>query len=91
MEPDNDAETHMGSMLTITESLRAASHRLDTAAALARGALTCAEGGAETEAVRMTLELDLEVYLSEAQTLLSAVTLLERMSWKHKADHNDGS
>jgi hypothetical protein len=91
MEPDNDGETDMGSTLTITESLRAASQRLDTAAALARGALTCAEGGAETEAVRMTLELDLEVYLSEAQTLLSAVTLLQRMSWKQEAGQKDDS
>ncbi|MGO4386808.1 hypothetical protein AB4Y85_04670 [Microvirga sp. 2YAF29] len=81
----------MGSTLTITESLRAARHRLDKAAAVARGALTCAEGGAETEAVRMTLELDLEVYLSEAQTLLSAVTLLERMSWKQEGAGKDGS
>lgn len=77
--------------LTITESLRAASHRLEKAVAVARGALACAEGGAETEAVRMTLELDLEVYLNEAQTLLSAVTLLERMSWKQEASHKDGS
>jgi hypothetical protein len=90
MEPDNDAEGHMDKGLTITESLRAASQRLDTAAALARGALTCAEGGAETEAVRMTLELDLEVYLSEAQTLLSAITLLERMSWKQEGASKDG-
>lgn len=80
----------MGSTLTITESLRAASQRLDRAPALARGALTCAEGGAETEAVRMTLELDLELYLSEAQTLLSAATLLQRMSWKNESDRNDG-
>ncbi|MEE1656747.1 hypothetical protein VB618_11105 [Microvirga sp. CF3062] len=81
----------MGSTLTITESLRAASRRLDTAAALARGALTCAEGGAEPEAVRMTLELDLEVYLSEAQTLLSAVTLLQRMNWKQEQGASDSS
>ncbi|MGO4386755.1 hypothetical protein AB4Y85_04405 [Microvirga sp. 2YAF29] len=75
----------------ISESIRAASQRLDTAAALARGALTCAEGGAETEAVRMTLEHDLEVYLSEAQTLLSAITLLERMSWKQEGYSKDGT
>jgi hypothetical protein len=80
----------MGSTLTVTESLRAASQRLDRAAALARGALTCAEGGAEAEAVRMTLELDLELCLSEAQTLLSAATLLQRMSWKNESDRNDG-
>lgn len=32
----------------------------------------------------MILELDLAVLLSEAQTLLSVITLLERMSWNEK-------
>lgn len=39
----------MGGVLTITESPRAASERLDKAAAVARGAVACADGGAETE------------------------------------------
>ncbi|MBM6595333.1 hypothetical protein [Microvirga pudoricolor] len=66
--------------LTITESLRAASRRLDRAAAVARGALASAESGAETEALRMTLELDLDVLLDEARTLLAATALLERLA-----------
>jgi hypothetical protein len=65
--------------LTITSGLREVSTRLDKAAAVGRAALACAEGGAEVEAVRITLELDLDQLLGEATTLLSAVWLLQRM------------
>ncbi len=65
--------------LTITSGLREVSTRLDKAAAVGRAALACAEGGAEGEAVRITLELDLDQLLGEATTLLSAVSLLQRM------------
>ncbi len=65
--------------LTITSGLREVSTRLDKAAAVGRAALACAEGGAEGEAVRITVELDLDQLLGEATTLLSAVSLLQRM------------
>ncbi|MDF2810205.1 MAG: hypothetical protein K0S56_1236 [Microvirga sp.] len=67
--------------LTITESLGAGSCRLDKAAAVARGAFVCTEAGADREAIRMALELDIHVLPSKAHTPLWAVTLLERMRW----------
>lgn len=67
----------MSSTFTMV-GLREMSTRLDRAAALARAAVACAEAGAEDDAVRMTLELDLDVLLSEAGTWHAALSLLKR-------------
>lgn len=67
----------MSSTFTMV-GLREMSTRLDRAAALVRAAVACAEAGAEDDAVRMTLELDIDVLLSEAGTWHSALSLLKR-------------
>jgi hypothetical protein len=57
--------------------LREISGRLTDAAAIAKAAVTCAESGSEHQAVSIVLELD--EMLHEANTLLNGVTLLNRM------------
>ena len=66
--------------LSVTAGLAAISARLTEAAALAKAALVCARAGAEREAVRIVLDLD--VPLSEAQTLHGAVCLIGRINRK---------
>lgn len=80
----------MAGGLTITGGLREVSTRLDRAAALARGALACAEAGSEGEAVRITLELDLEELMAESQTLLRTVTLMQRLALGVRERPSDG-
>ena len=58
----------------ITHCLREMSTRLGDAAAVARASVVCAESGSEREAVRIAMDID--VLLSEAQTLHSTVCLL---------------
>lgn len=64
--------------LSVTAGLSAISARLTDAAAVARAALVCAEGGSEREAVRIVLDLD--EMLSEATTLHAAVCLIGRIN-----------
>lgn len=63
--------------LSITSGLREISRRLGEAAAIARGAVACAENGSEDQALRIVMDLD--ELLQETQTLHGAVRLLGRM------------
>lgn len=67
-------------VLSMMDGLSQLSIRLDRAAAVTAGAHVCAERGAGQEALQMILELDLDVLLREAQTLLSMISMrpLER-------------
>ncbi len=62
--------------VSVLALLRAMSTRLDDAAAITRAAVTCAESGAEQQAVRISLKMDALLY--EAETLHRAVTLVAR-------------
>ena len=66
--------------LSVTATLAAISVRLTEAAALAKAAMVCARTGSEREAVRIVLDLD--VPLSEAQTLHGAICLIGRINRK---------
>ena len=63
--------------LTITSGLRELSRRLADGAAIAKGAVACAEAGSEREALRIAMDLD-ELF-HEAATLHSAIRLVGRM------------
>lgn len=63
--------------LSITACLSEISDRLSEAAAVAKAALACAEAGAEREGLRIGMDLD--VPLSEAQTLHAAACLIGRL------------
>jgi hypothetical protein len=65
-----------GTDLTITGCLKETSVRLTDAAAVAKAAVVCSEGGG-AEAVRISMDLD--ELLNEANTLHGAVTLLHRL------------
>ena len=67
----------MNEGLSITVGLRELSGRLTKAAAILKGAVTCAEGGSEREALRIAMDVD--ELLHEAQTLHGAVCLIGRM------------
>ena len=64
--------------LTITSGLREISRRLTDAAAIAKGAVACAEAGSETEALRIAMDLDETIH--EVRDLHGAVRLLGRMA-----------
>jgi hypothetical protein len=64
--------------LSITSCLTEISLRLSKAAAIAKAAVTCAESGAEREALRIAMDLD--ELLHETETLHGALTLIGRMS-----------
>ena len=61
--------------LDLVQGLSELRLRLDRAAAIAAGAQACAERGAGGDAFKMILELDLDVLIGEAQTLLDAISL----------------
>ena len=63
--------------ITITSGLREIVLRLTEASAIAKGAVACAEGGSEREALRIAMDLD-EVF-HEVATLHGTVRLLGRM------------
>ncbi|GLS42569.1 hypothetical protein [Methylobacterium brachythecii] len=63
--------------LSITACLNEISDRLNEAAAVAKAALVCAEAGAEREAIRIAMDLD--VPLSEANMLHAAACLIGRI------------
>lgn len=63
--------------ITIMGCLRDIRSRLVDAAAIAKAAVVCAESGSEDRAVRIAL--DLEELVHEANTLLNAVSLVQRM------------
>ena len=67
-----------GAGLSITGCLKEIASRLTDAAAIAKAAVTCAESGSEHEAVRISMDLD--ELLHQAETLHSAVTLMNRMA-----------
>ncbi len=62
-------------VLDLAQGLNELRLRLDRAAAIATGAQTCAERGAGGDAFKMILELDLDVLIGEAQTLLDAISM----------------
>jgi hypothetical protein len=64
--------------MPVTSGLREISGRLADAAAIAKAAVCCAESGAEGHA--LTIALDLEEPLGEANTLVNAVSLIQRTS-----------
>ena len=66
-----------GSGLSIRLYLDEISGRLTEAAAIAKGAVACAAGGSEREALRIAMDLD--ELLSEATTLHGAMCLVGRM------------
>lgn len=66
------------SELTITHCLREISIRLTDAAAVAKAAVACAEGGSEGEAVRIAMDLD--EMLSETETLHRCICLMSRLT-----------
>lgn len=66
-----------GSGLSVRVYLDEISGRLTRAAAIARGAVACAAGGSEGEAVRIAMDLD--ELLHETQTLHGAMCLVGRM------------
>jgi hypothetical protein len=63
--------------LTIGRGLQEISRRLTDAAAIAKGAVACAEAGSEREALRIAMDLD--ELLHEVRTLHGATILLGRM------------
>jgi hypothetical protein len=63
--------------LTIADCLREILVRLSAGLRTTNAALACAEAGAEEEAVRLVLDLETQTY--EADKLLFAVTLLNRL------------
>ena len=65
-------------MFTVSSGFREISGRLTEAAAIAKAAVCCAENGAEGRALKIAL--DLEEPLREANTLLNAVSLMQRIS-----------
>lgn len=66
-----------GSELSIRVYLDEISGRLTQAAAIAKGAVACADGGSEREALRIAMDLD--KLLSEAATLHGAMCLVGRL------------
>ena len=66
------------------ECLKEISLKLVSAAAISRGAVTCAESGDLAAGVRIAL--DVEPLLHEANTLLNAASLMNRMSEGGEAD-----
>jgi hypothetical protein len=74
--------------LSVTAGLIAICARLTEAAAPAKAALVCARAGSEREAVRIVLDLD--VPLSEAQTLHGAICLIGRINRKAAAANASG-
>lgn len=76
-----------GTDLTITGCLKEISIRLTDAAAVAKAAVVCAESGSEAEAVRISMDLD--ELLHEANTLHSAMTLLNRLG--RRESHEGGA
>ncbi|MGA0597729.1 hypothetical protein [Enterovirga sp. CN4-39] len=63
--------------LSITGCLTEISARLTEAAAIAKGAVACAESGSEREAVRIAMDLD--ELLHQVGTLHGAMCLVGRM------------
>ncbi len=63
--------------LTLTDCLEEIASRLQDAARVTGAALACARAGAEEEAVRLVMDLEQHTY--EADKLLAAVTLLNRI------------
>lgn len=63
--------------LTIIVGLREISRRLADAAAIAKGAVACAEAGSEREALRIAMDLDEMIH--EIATLHGATRLVGRM------------
>ena len=63
--------------LNITSGLSEISRRLGDAAAIAKGAVACAESGSEREALRIAMDVD--ELISEVATLHGAICLLGRM------------
>jgi hypothetical protein len=72
-----EGEEHDMAELTITTGLKEIAKRLGHAAAIAKGAVTCAETWSEREALRIAMDLD--ELISEAGTLHGALCLLGRM------------
>lgn len=64
--------------LTITSGLQEISRRLSEAAAVAKGAVACAEGGSERQALRIAMDLDETIH--EVAHLHGAVRLIGRMA-----------
>lgn len=62
-------------VLDLAQGLSELRLRLDRAAAITAGAQTCAERGTGDDAFKMILELDLDVLIGEAQTLLDAISM----------------
>jgi len=62
-------------MVDLAQGLGQLRLRLDRAAAITAGAQVCAERGAGQDAFQMILELDLDVLIGEARTLLDALSL----------------
>lgn len=64
--------------ITISAGLNEISRILDRAAAIAKGAVACAEAGSEREALQIAMDLDR--LLGDASSLHGAVCLLGRMA-----------
>ena len=62
-------------VLNLAQGLGELRQRLDRAAAITVGAQLCAQRGAAQDAFQMILELDVDVLISEAQTLLAAISM----------------
>lgn len=73
---------------TVTNCLSEISERLVAANAMAKGALVCAEEGNQQAALRIAL--DLEPLIHEANTLLNAASLMNRLRNKTGEDDPGG-
>jgi hypothetical protein len=62
----------------IKECLTEISSRLSDASAIAKAAVTCAEGGNADDAIKIAL--DVEQLIHEANTLLNAASLINRLA-----------
>lgn len=77
--------TQPADRLTGNTFLKPIVDRLTRAAGMARAAIGCAEAGDDEGAARILVEIDVPIY--EAQSLLNAATLLNRLDREEGPSH----